>query len=145
MINKKMDKITEEVLTSLIKRIEIIEEKINSGVNPSKKEESPAKRAHWLISDAQAKLVKDLGGVADLNMKKKDAGLLIDKLISQKNSEQKIPPIPIPKDKQEEAEKAFEKLSKLVPAIIDPEVKRFSEGKLTPEELEELEKDGALL
>lgn len=80
----KIDKITEEVLTSLIKRIERLEEGV-----PTKKAEIgtqkyPEKRG--MVTEGQLNFIKGLGGEPWPDMTSKEASEYIDKLKAKKNS-----------------------------------------------------------
>ncbi|EKD26420.1 MAG: hypothetical protein ACD_79C01210G0001 [uncultured bacterium] len=78
-----MDKITEEVLTSLIIRIEKLE-----GKYELKSENEPKKNLNKnsnLATEGQIKYIKILGGEVYAEMTKKEAGEEIDKLLKDKN------------------------------------------------------------
>ncbi len=72
-----MDKITEEVITSLIKRIENLEAQ-----RPIKQNNSE------IATDGQKKYLKALGGNPWPNMTKSEASHLIDKLLKNKNKKE---------------------------------------------------------
>jgi len=73
-----MDKITEEVLTNLIRRIEILENKFESKfVHSNKKYDSNA-------SEKQLKYIQQLGGETWDKMSKKEAAIEIERLLSKK-------------------------------------------------------------
>lgn len=79
-----MDKITEEVLTSLIKRVEALE-----GLVPTKKEDVGTKKypeKKGMITEGQINFIKGLGGVPDPNLTSKQASEYIDKLKTMRNS-----------------------------------------------------------
>jgi hypothetical protein len=83
-----MDRITEEVLTSLIKRVEALESLV-----PTKKENVGTKKypeKKGMITEGQVNFIKGLGGVPDPNLTSKQASEYIDKLKTQKDHSQRI-------------------------------------------------------
>jgi hypothetical protein len=80
-----MDKITEEVLTSLIKRIEVLE-----GLVPKTKEQVGTKypEKKGMVTIGQLSFIKGLGGEPWPDMTSKEASEYIDKLKTQRNNQQ---------------------------------------------------------
>lgn len=78
-----MDKITEELFSSLIKRVDSLEEQIKRLTSKP----APAmnqNRSPWLATQAQLDLVANLGGTPNPNWTKKQVSEEIDKLKAQK-------------------------------------------------------------
>lgn len=80
----KIDKITEEVITSLIRRIEILEAKVNKSNTSNTNKNKPG-----MATQKQIDFIKGLGGNTWKDMTSKDAGELIDKLLAKKNNPKK--------------------------------------------------------
>ncbi len=127
-----MDKIVEEILTNLIKRVEVLEE----SKAPEPTHEKP-KKNHWLASQSQIDYVKSLGGIPRKNMTKKQAAELIDELKNDKINLLNDNEI---KTKEDAEKRANEELDKAKDQEMYPRSK-----KLTKKEIEKLEEEGALL
>ena len=113
-----MDRIVEEILTNLIKRVEALEN--------SKKADVPIKEPqnkHWEASEGQLDYIKGLGGTPEKTLTKKEAAKYIDELKRSKYSD-------VEKEDQEP-----ERKHEMYPGS----------KKLTKKELEALEEEGALL
>jgi len=107
-----MDKITEEVITSLIRRIEIIEEKQSRLSRPDRDgyykptpEKSPSKRHKGLATEGQLRYLRILGAHIPEGMTKKDAGIEIDRLVKEKDSVETQPIVQEEIKTKEDAEK----------------------------------------
>lgn len=119
-----MDKVTEEVLTSIIKRMEAIEQKVGIGQIPQAPT-TPTQSRGDLATSGQIWRINKEGGKVWPGMTKKEASALIDRL-SKKNESPKEP-----KQEEKAAPQNYE-----VPADL---------SKLTEEEIKELESNGSLL
>ena len=117
-----MDKIVEEILTILIKRVEVLEARDEKPKKPQTTQEIP-KNKPWMSSNEQLDYIKGLGGTPEKTLTKKEDAKYIDKLKRSKYSD-------VEKEDQE-PERKHE---------MYPESK-----KLTKKELEALEEEGALL
>lgn len=122
-----MDKIVEELFTALIKRIELLEQKVN-GQTPTQTK-MPEEKGMPLATSGQINYITSLGGSPWPGMTKREASQLLDKLTkrkaAQKNQTQE------PKQNQ-----APEKQDYSVPEDL---------SKLTQEEIQELEDNGILM
>ncbi len=138
-----MDKIVEEVLTGLIKRIEFLEEKVLTGIIMKKVISKgcpiPSERKPGMISQGQIDfivgLVKELGCEGQVDYEKmtmKQASDYIEDLKERKESHIAF-----------KGEPSHRELS--IEAAMDPNVIDTSRKPLTKEEIKELEKEGALL
>jgi len=119
-----MDKITEEVLMSLIKRVEALEEKVTT--SHYKSPISNQSRDPGLASKAQMDLIVSLGGVTWEDMTKKSAGRIIDELKVKKQMN-------------------YHPKAVLPTQVEDRLAERNTSKPLTKKELEELERVGGLL
>ena len=84
-----MNKIVEEILTSMIKRIEVLEGKQNT----------PKKYKFGEATPNQLKYIKQLGGETWTEMTKKEAGQEIDRLKPTKQEKMPKQPEPEPTSK----------------------------------------------
>jgi hypothetical protein len=129
-----MDKITEEVLTSLIQRVETNEEEIRKlkMLVPTKKQDvGTYEHKKGMITPGQINFIKGLGGDPWPDMTSKEASEYIDKLKAQKDSHLR---------KQNESSAVG---SDIQNGVLD---KPGETGpKLTEEEIAELEEEGAFL
>lgn len=76
-----MDKVTEEVLTSLIKRVEALEEVVPK-TKPNIGTKYPEKKG--MVTPGQLNFIKGLGGVPDPNLTSYEASKYIDRLKEEK-------------------------------------------------------------
>ena len=110
-----MEKITEELFTSIIKRLEIVEEKLNNTGNTSHTNHTGNTKG--MASQKQIDFIVGLGGDAWEGMTSKEASEVIEDLKNKKAKE------------------------KIKPVHIDLEINRLAHGKLTQEEIEQLGED----
>ena len=75
-----MNKIVEEALTNLIRRVESLESKIKS---PTTQNQSPGQ-----ATINQIRYIKQLGGDTHPEMTKREAGIEIDRLLQKKESDE---------------------------------------------------------
>lgn len=139
-----MNKIVEEALTNMIKRIEVLEEKISRlsvpdkrGFHPTKKESKPG-----MITEGQLNFIKglerDLGMQGEsryAEMTLRESSDYINKLKAmkeQKNTEQKIKPQIINLDKlsREEIEEMKEHLKEETKPLTKKEIEEIGEEAL---------------
>jgi hypothetical protein len=88
------NKIYEEALASALRRIEVLEDKISRISIPNKEGfYEPAKQKpqnkFGMASPGQKKYIVALGGIAPINMTKQEAGILIDKLLDEKETDER--------------------------------------------------------
>ncbi len=130
-----MDKIVEEVLTSLIKRVEVLEEMKNifSKRSPPKEilglDNTNKVRKPGMMSQGQIDFIEGLGGSPDPLMTMKQASDYIEEL---KNTKDLI-------------KKEDQMAQKMVKEFGDKEPLENTPKPLSKEEIKELEKKGALL
>lgn len=125
-----MDKVTEEVLTSLIKRMEAIEQKVGIGQIPHTPTQTkmPEDRGLPLATPSQTKYIKALGGSPWPGMTKQEASQLLDKLTKRKEAMNQAP--------EKTQNQAPEKQNYEIPEDLST---------LTEEEIKELEANGILM
>ena len=105
----KIDPITEEVITGLIRRIRILEEKVDG--KPQVQTRAPSNGQ--LATPGQINYLKGLGGNPWNGMTKKDATVLIGKLVEEKQSGDFVEP--------EEPEETGERKTSYTESDIKPE------------------------
>jgi len=128
---KKMNRIVEEALTNMIKRIEVFEGRLDKLENKRPFPEAP-KFKPGEASQSQIDYIKGLGGQFRQGMTKQEAGSYIDDLLKTKELLER------------EAESAQEAVKDYGEKDIHDLPKTKSKP-LTKKEIEELEAEGALL
>lgn len=101
-----MDKITEEVITSLIRRVEINEsqiKKLQSSINFHKPVNNNFKKG--LATEGQLRYLRILGAHIPEGMTKSDAAIEIDRLVKEKESVETQPIVQEEIKTKEDAEK----------------------------------------
>lgn len=135
----KIDKITEEVLTSLINKLEKFDERLKALENgriPPKSQTNHGVKS-GMATENQLNYIKGLGGDPWPEITKQEAGELIEELKKEKEKKKSKSPTGGPAGH----------------ALMSPEIKDASRDheikeetkSLTEDEIEELEKEGALL
>jgi hypothetical protein len=114
-----MDKITEELITAMIKRIEKIEERLDKGLVPTQKQNVGTNKP-GMATGSQLNYIKQLGGNPWTDMTSQEASKEIDKLKAMK--------------KRKETEQTIPHIN------MD-----FDISKLSPEEIKQLEDQGVFL
>lgn len=126
-----MNKVTEEALTNMIRRIEVLEQKVGLGEKPKQKPnyQKPGYTS-GIATPGQLNYIKILGGESWEEMTKSEAGKEIDRLVREKDTKkQKVPqnqPIP----QTEATEDPFEEIQTQKP--------------LTKEQIEEIGEESLL-